>query len=115
MNVFRTIPLFETVIRYLGGLISAYDLSSDPLMLTRAVELGDWLLPSMGTQFGLAIGRYEMGTNPNGAGAGRSVLSEVGSLSLEFTRLSMISGDEVYYQAVSINRFLDSSLTNERI
>jgi mannosyl-oligosaccharide alpha-1,2-mannosidase len=95
-----TIPLFETTIRYLGGLISAYDLSGDPLMLQRAIELGDWLLPSLATKHGLAVGRYVLGSNPKGAPSGRSILSEVGSLTLEFTRLSMLTGDETYYQAV---------------
>lgn len=35
-----SIHAFETVIRYLGGLLSAYDLSGDELMLKRAEELG---------------------------------------------------------------------------
>ncbi|SGZ30687.1 BQ5605_C049g12431 [Microbotryum silenes-dioicae] len=96
----KAMPLFETVIRYLGGLISAYDLSDDPLMLTRAIELGDWLLPALNTDFGVPKGHYEPGTNPDGTRPGRTSLAEVGSLSLEFTRLSMISGDETYFQAV---------------
>ncbi|KAM0747845.1 seven-hairpin glycosidase [Meredithblackwellia eburnea MCA 4105] len=95
-----TIPTFETTIRYLGGLLSAYDLSGDPLMLTRAKELGDWILPSLGTQYGFPILRYTMGTNPRGSKTGRAVLSEVGSLTMEFTRLSMLTGDETYFQAV---------------
>lgn len=41
----NTIPFFETVIRYLGGLISAYDMSGgDTLMLERAEELAGWLM-----------------------------------------------------------------------
>lgn len=95
-----TIPHFETTIRYLGGLISAYDLSGDPLMLQRATELGDWLLPSLGTKFGLSINRYVLGSNPAGINVGRATLSEVGSLTMEFTKLSMITGNEIYYQAV---------------
>ena len=40
----RTVPVFETIIRYLGGLISAYDLSGgDSLMLERAEDLAGWL------------------------------------------------------------------------
>jgi mannosyl-oligosaccharide alpha-1,2-mannosidase len=40
------VPVFETIIRYLGGLISAYDLTggTDELMLERAKELADWLM-----------------------------------------------------------------------
>lgn len=41
----RTVPVFETIIRYLGGLLSAYDLSGgDPLMLERAEDLAGWLI-----------------------------------------------------------------------
>lgn len=82
-------------------MLSAYDLSGDPLMLERAIELGDWLLPSLGTKYGLAINRYTLGSNPAGLDTGRAVLSEVGSLTMEFTRLSMLTGNEIYYQAVS--------------
>ncbi|GAA5995223.1 glycoside hydrolase family 47 protein [Rhodotorula paludigena] len=94
-----TIPWFETTIRYLGGLISAYDLSSDPLMLQRATELGDWLLPAFATEHGLPLARYMIGLNPNGQKPGRSVLAEVGSMTLEMTRLSQLTGNEVYYRA----------------
>ncbi|GAA5940310.1 glycoside hydrolase family 47 protein [Sporobolomyces koalae] len=102
-----TIPLFETTIRYLGGLISAYDLSGgDPLMLQRAKELGDWLLPSLNTNWGLATPRYKIGSNPDGAPSGRSVLAEVGSLGMEMIRLSMITGDETYF--VAAQRAMDT-------
>ncbi|BGP36575.1 hypothetical protein JCM10449v2_000476 [Rhodotorula kratochvilovae] len=94
-----TIPWFETTIRYLGGLLAAYDLSLDPLMLDRATELGDWLLPALATEHGLPLARYAIGHNPDGAQAGRSVLAEVGSLTLEFTRLSQLTGNEIYYEA----------------
>lgn len=33
------LPVFETTIRYLGGLLGAYELSGDRLMLERAEEL----------------------------------------------------------------------------
>lgn len=41
-----TVPVFETIIRYLGGLLSAYDLTEgkDHLMLARAEELANWLI-----------------------------------------------------------------------
>ncbi|GAA5896495.1 glycoside hydrolase family 47 protein [Sporobolomyces salmoneus] len=102
-----TIPLFETTIRYLGGLISAYDLSGgDPLMLARAKELGDWLLLSLNTDWGLAVPRYKMGFNPDGGPSGRAVLAEVGSLGMELIRLSMITGDETYY--IAAQRAMDT-------
>lgn len=38
------VSFFETVIRLLGGLVSCYDLSGDPMFLARAVDLADRLM-----------------------------------------------------------------------
>lgn len=72
-------------------------------MLTRATELGDWILPALGTEHGLAMSDYVLGSNPEGNGTGKSNLAQVGSLSLEFTRLSMLTGNEIYFEAVRIH------------
>ena len=45
--------MFETTIRYLGGLLSAYALSGESILLEKAVELGDALLPAFSTPSGL--------------------------------------------------------------
>ena len=44
-----TVSMFETTIRELGGLISAYDLSGDQVFLDKAKELGDLLMPAFDT------------------------------------------------------------------
>jgi mannosyl-oligosaccharide alpha-1,2-mannosidase len=46
-----TISVFETTIRYVGGLLSAYDLSNGkhPILLEKAIELGDMLYASFDT------------------------------------------------------------------
>ena len=49
------VPFFETVIRYLGGLLSAYAISREPILLARADDLGAALLPAMDTPSGLPI------------------------------------------------------------
>ncbi|KAG5650845.1 hypothetical protein H0H81_010856, partial [Sphagnurus paluster] len=46
-------PFFETVIRYLGGLLSAYAVSQEPIFLARAEDLGKLLLPVFQTPSGL--------------------------------------------------------------
>jgi len=46
-------PFFETTIRYLGGLLSAYALSGEPILLARADDLGRMLLPAFNTSSGL--------------------------------------------------------------
>lgn len=47
----KDIPLFETVIRYLGGLIGAYDISGGkyPALLDKAVELAEILMGAFDT------------------------------------------------------------------
>ena len=45
---------FETVIRYLGGLLSAYTLSGNRMLLQKADDLGAKLLPVFNTESGLA-------------------------------------------------------------
>lgn len=45
---------FETVIRYLGGLLSAYALSGRRVLLDKADLLGTKLLPVFNTASGLA-------------------------------------------------------------
>ena len=44
----QEISLFETNIRVVGGLLSAYDLSEDKVFLGRAQELVELMLPAMG-------------------------------------------------------------------
>lgn len=52
---------FETVIRYLGGLLSAYALSGRAILLNKADQLGTKLLPVFDTRSGLAA--FDMNTN----------------------------------------------------
>lgn len=47
------VQLFETVIRYVGGLLSAYDLSQEKVFIRKAVELVDRLLPAFNTPTGI--------------------------------------------------------------
>lgn len=56
----RDIPVFETVIRYLGGLLSAYDLSGVTyrVLLDKAVELAEVLMGAFDTPNRMPIGYY---------------------------------------------------------
>ena len=95
------INLFEVTIRYLGGLLAAYELSQEPALLAKATELGDALyatfdtpnrLPSHWLYYEAARkGEQQADTSMSGAAGG--------SLCLEFTRLSQITGDPKYYDA----------------
>lgn len=55
------INTFETNIRYLGGLVSAYDLSKRkyPLLLKKATELGQMLLTAFDTPNGMPMTRWD--------------------------------------------------------
>jgi mannosyl-oligosaccharide alpha-1,2-mannosidase len=102
----KDIPLFETVIRYLGGLISAYDLSSGkyPILLDKAQELADILMGSFDTPNRMPVTYYywtpSYASQPHRAGT-RVVLAELGSLSVEFTRLAQITKEHKYYDAIA--------------
>lgn len=106
----KELNVFETTIRYLGGFLSAYDLSGGkyPTLLYKAKEMGDMLLKAFDTPNRMPIVRWNFKEAMDGADqeAGNSVLvSEIGSLTLEFTRLSQITGDPRYYD--SVQRVMD--------
>ena len=97
--------VFETTIRYLGGFLAAYDLSERryPSLIQKATEMGDMLYKAFDTPNRLPIVRWKFKDALQGANqeAHDSVLvSEPGSLTLEFTRLSQVTGEPKYYDAV---------------
>ena len=100
------LPLFEVTIRYLGGLIAAYDVSDGkyPIILEKAKELAEVLMPAFDTPNRMPQTSYRWNPAqlalpklaPNGA-----VLAEIGSLSMEFIRLAQITREDRYYDAVA--------------
>ncbi|KAL6866713.1 glycoside hydrolase family 47 protein [Trichoderma novae-zelandiae] len=98
------INIFETNIRYLGGLLAAYDLSDRAVLLTKAVELGDLIYAGFNTENGMPVDFLNFYSAKSGEGLlveGSVVSASPGTLSLELTRLSQITGDPKYYSAVS--------------
>ena len=100
------IPLFETTIRYLGGLVSAYDVSGGKyrVLLDKAVQLAEVLMGAFDTPNRMPITYYfwkpTFASNPHRASV-RAVLAELGSLSMEFTRLAQITKETKYYDAIA--------------
>lgn len=101
------IPVFETTIRYLGGLLSAYDVSGGAsgdysFLLDKAVELADILMSIFDTANRMPILYYQWrsdyGEQPRRAG--RVGLAELATLSMEFTRLAQLTGKANYYDAI---------------
>ncbi|KAI6217852.1 Alpha-1,2-Mannosidase [Aphelenchoides fujianensis] len=91
---------FETTIRFLGGFLSLYALTSDPLYIEKATEVADALLPAFNTKTGIAKSLVNVKTKQASnygwvLGSG-SILSEFGSLHLEFVYLSELTGNPLY-------------------
>ncbi|ODN87438.1 mannosyl-oligosaccharide 1,2-alpha-mannosidase [Cryptococcus wingfieldii CBS 7118] len=91
------LPVFETGIRYLGGLLGAYDLSGDQLLLDRGIELAEILSTAFKTGSGLPTGRMDPGTPDEMIRLGTVSLAEVGSMSLELIRLAQITQDRKWF------------------
>ncbi|KUI57933.1 Mannosyl-oligosaccharide 1,2-alpha-mannosidase MNS2 [Cytospora mali] len=99
------VNVFETTIRYMGGFLAAYELSGKKYkgLLDKAVEVGELLMCAFDTDNRMPIARWDWKLYMTGHAQKhpKSVLvSELGSLSLEFTKLSQLTGDMKYYDAV---------------
>ncbi|KAK4988652.1 hypothetical protein LTR66_007258 [Elasticomyces elasticus] len=101
----KDIPLFETTIRYLGGLLAAYDVSGAKyrVLLDKAVELAEILMGAFDTPNRMPVTFYywmpTFASQPHRAST-RVVLAELGSLSVEFTRLAQLTREPKYYDAI---------------
>lgn len=87
---------FEITIRLLGGLLSGYQLTGDPVLLHKAQDLGTRLLPAFDSPTGLPYVYVNLKT-----GKTRGVDSnpaETGTLLLEFGTLSKLTGNPVFYE-----------------
>ncbi|KAF2178347.1 glycoside hydrolase family 47 protein [Zopfia rhizophila CBS 207.26] len=100
------VNMFETTIRYLGGLLAAYDLTDckDRRLLAKAMELGDMIYAGFDTPNRMPVTRWDSMKASRGeeqSAALNGIIAEMASFSLEFTRLSQLTGDMRYYDAVS--------------
>lgn len=96
--------VFETTIRHLGGLLAAYDLSGEKVLLRKAVEVGEMLLVSFDTPNRMPITRWDWQKAALGGDQVADewvLIAEIGSLSMEFTHLGQATGDPKWYDAVA--------------
>ncbi|KAF2092100.1 glycoside hydrolase family 47 protein [Saccharata proteae CBS 121410] len=101
------VSLFETTIRYVGGMLSGYDLLKGPLchladnssnvdaLLSQAKLLADTLKFAFNTSTGIPSNNLYF-TNQTTDGSTTNGLATAGSLVLEWTRLSDLLGDDEY-------------------
>ncbi|KAH0631210.1 hypothetical protein JD844_005427 [Phrynosoma platyrhinos] len=61
LNVNGEASLFEVNIRYVGGLLAAYYLTGEEVFKSKALELGEKLLPAFSTPTGIPRGVINLG------------------------------------------------------
>lgn len=104
MSTAPTVNTFETCIRYLGGLLAAYDLSGHEVLKAKAIEVGDLLYGAFNTKNGMPVDFINFENAKQGTGLiveNQVVSASPGTITLEFSRLSQITGNDKYYAAVS--------------
>ncbi|KAF1001693.1 mannosyl-oligosaccharide 1,2-alpha-mannosidase MNS1-like [Apium graveolens] len=93
--------VFETTIRVVGGLLSAFDLSGDKMFLGKATDIANRLLPAWNTSTGIPFNIINLAHgnahNPSWT-RGDSILADSGTEQLEFIALSQRTGDPKYQE-----------------
>ncbi|QQP56564.1 alpha-1_2-Mannosidase, partial [Caligus rogercresseyi] len=99
-NISKDVNLFETTIRILGGLLSAYHLTdkTHSVLLDKAKDLGDRLLGGFQTPSGIPYSDINLRTAKGHVPrwSPDSSTSEVTTLQLEFRDLSRCTGSPTY-------------------
>lgn len=96
-NVDNEVQVFEITIRLLAGLIAAYEMDGDQKFLMLATDLGNRLMPAFNTPTGMPYRYVQLQT-----GKIRDSINnpaEIGTLMMEFGKLSKLTGNKVYYDA----------------
>ena len=94
--------MFEANIRLVGGLLSSYALTGDPIFKEKAKHVADILMPAFKTNFGIptSLINFSNGHRNTHHWTKNSILSEYGTMHLEFSYLSDITGDPDYRDRV---------------
>jgi hypothetical protein len=93
-----SVHVFETIIRLVGGLLSGYHATGDAVLLTKARDLADRLLPAFTKSPTGAPYRY-VNLQTGAVSGNQTPLAEVGSNITEFGWLSQLTGDPKYFNA----------------
>lgn len=97
-NVDASFQVFETNIRMLGGLLSAYHVSGDARLLQLATDLGNRLLVAF-TKSPTGIPYRYVNLRTGAVRDPNTNLAETGTYIAEFGTLSRLTGDQKYYNA----------------
>lgn len=93
------VSVFEITIRELGGLLSAYAWSGDPVFLEKARDLGDRLLGAFDSPSQLPFPTLNLMSKK---GHGTSNIAEIATLQLEFKFLSYATKNPKYAQKMGM-------------
>ncbi|KAL7926683.1 glycoside hydrolase family 47 protein [Trichoderma austrokoningii] len=109
-NANESISMFETNIRYIGGMLASYDLLKGPFsglvknhtlvnnLLTQAESLANGLKVSFNTTSGVPDPTVYFNPTYRNSGTGSNNVAEIGTLVLEWTHLSDLTGNPLYGQ-----------------
>lgn len=95
-DVDNEVQVFEITIRQLAALQTAYELDGDKRFLALAVDLAKRLLPAFESTTGMPYRYVHLQTGRTRDGINNP--AEIGTLLLEFGKLSQLTGDPLYYQ-----------------
>ena len=96
-NIDNDVQVFEITIRLLAGLVTAYEMDGDKKFLTLAKDLADRLMPAFKSKTGMPYRYVHLQTGKTRDGINNP--AEIGTLMMEFGKLSKITGDKKYYDA----------------
>ncbi len=94
-NVDNEVQVFEITIRLLAGLITAYEMDGDKKFLALATDLANRMMPAFNTPTGMPCRYVHLQT-----GKIRDSINnpaEIGTLMMEFGKLSKLTGNKAYY------------------
>jgi hypothetical protein len=97
-GVNKDVQIFETNIRMVGGLLSGYLATGEQVLLDKARDIADVLLPAFTKSPTGAPYRFVKPSNGKVSGTS-NFLAEIGTIVAEFGTLSRLVGDDRYYQA----------------
>ena len=96
-DVDNDVQVFEITIRLLAALQTAYEMDGDKRFLALAEDLAKRLMPAFNTPTGLPYRYVHLQTGKTRDGLNNP--AEIGTLMMEFGKLSKITGNNTYYNA----------------
>ena len=96
-NIDNDVQVFEITIRLLAGLLTAYELDGDKKFLVLAEDLGKRLMPAFNSPTGMPYRYVHLQTGKTRDSINNP--AEIGTLMMEFGKLSKLTGNNRYYDA----------------